>query len=240
VFSGIVEGTGTIERAERRGDVLAARVATPALPAGLAPGGSIAVNGCCLTAVEVHPAGFVCELTEETLRRTAFERRLRPGVRVNLERPLKADGRFDGHIVQGHVDGVGRVLAIRRLGETAEMDLELPEALERYVVEKGSIAVDGVSLTVAGLRPGAFTVALIPYTLEVTAFKDARVGDAVNLEADVIAKYVERLLAARGGGIPGPAPTEAGKPRRHGGTEKGARRAGRGPMGSRDPKAPRR
>jgi len=195
MFTGIIEGTGTIEKAERRAGVLVARVAAPELAAGLPEGGSIAVNGCCLTAVEVDPAGFVCELTEETLRRTAFERRLRPGLRVNLERPLKADGRFDGHIVQGHVDGVGRVLSIRRQGDSAEMEVELPSAIEKYVVEKGSIAVDGISLTVAGLRPGAFTVALIPYTLEVTSLEEAGVGDPLNLEVDVIAKYVERLLS---------------------------------------------
>jgi riboflavin synthase len=199
MFTGIVEGTGTVRAVEQRGDVLVVRVDAGGLLPGLPPGGSIAVNGCCVTAVRADPAGFSCELTEETLKRTAFRDRLQPGVRVNLERPLRADGRFDGHIVQGHVDGVGRVREWRRRGESAELRVEPPPGLERYLVEKGSVAVDGISLTVAGLSPRAFTVALIPYTLEVTNLGDARVGDPVNLEVDVIAKYVERLLAARGG-----------------------------------------
>jgi riboflavin synthase len=160
-------------------------------------GGSIAVAGCCLTAVEVDPRGFVCELTEETLRRTAFETRLRPGATVNLERPMRASGRFDGHIVQGHVDGVGRVRSFRNEGRAAELAIEPPPDLERYLVAKGSVAVDGVSLTVASLDPGVFTVALIPYTLDETSLCELHAGDPVNLEADVIAKYVERLLGPR-------------------------------------------
>ena len=146
--------------------------------------------------MDVDAEGFTCELTGETLARTAFAERLRPGARVNLERPMRADGRFDGHIVQGHVDGVGAVRALTRQGDGAELEVTLPADLERYVVEKGSIAVDGVSLTVAGVAPGVFRVALIPYTLENTSLGQARVGGPVNLEVDVIAKYVERLLGA--------------------------------------------
>ena len=198
MFSGIVEGTGTVRSAERRGDLLVARIDVGGLFGALPTGGSIAVNGCCLTAIQSDAQGFVSELTGETLRRTAFDRRLLPGVRVNLERPMRADGRFDGHIVQGHVDGLGRVRALRVLGESAEITVEPPLELERYLVEKGSVAVDGVSLTVWGIRDGAFTVALIPYTLELTSLGDAQPGSLVNLEADIIAKYVERLLAARG------------------------------------------
>jgi len=197
VFSGIVEETGVVVSATRQGDVLAVGIAARRVTSDLGVGGSVAVAGCCLTAIRVDPQGFTCELTEETLRRTAFERRLRPGARVNLERPLRADGRFDGHIVQGHVDGVGVVVELRRLGASAELSLEVPQALERYLVEKGSVTVDGVSLTVASLRPRAFTVALIPYTLEETSLRDLGPGDPVNLEADVVAKYVERLLAKR-------------------------------------------
>jgi riboflavin synthase len=197
MFTGIVEGTGEVASAERKGDVLRVRIQARGLE-GLPTGGSIAVNGCCLTAVEVDATGFVCELTEETMRRTAFADRLRPGTLVNLERPMRADGRFDGHIVQGHVDGVGTVRELRRTGDAAELTVECPPALERYLVEKGSVAVDGISLTVADLRVGAFTVALIPYTLDVTNLRDARAGDLVNLEVDVVAKYVERLLGARG------------------------------------------
>jgi riboflavin synthase len=195
MFTGIIEGTGTIRETSRREDVLVLRVSAGRALEGLLAGGSVAVNGCCLTAVAVEPdGGFTCELTAETLARTAFEDRLRPGVVVNLERPLRADGRFDGHIVQGHVDGIGRIAAFSRMGGTAEMTIEPPAGLERYLVAKGSIAVDGISLTVAELRPGAFTVALIPYTLEHTSLRHAGVGDLVNLEADVIAKYVERLM----------------------------------------------
>jgi riboflavin synthase len=196
MFSGIVEQVGAVRSVDRRGDVLGVRIET-GTPLGLVPGASIAVAGCCLTATEVEAGAFACELTEETLRRTAFAARLRPGARVNLERPMRADGRFDGHIVQGHVDGVGRVAALRRLGASAELAVEAPPDLARYLVEKGSVAVDGTSLTVAGLAGTVFTVALIPFTLEATTLGDLGPGDLVNLEADVIAKYVERLLLAR-------------------------------------------
>jgi riboflavin synthase len=197
VFTGIVEETGRIEQAERRGELLVVHIGARLVSQGLAEGASIAVNGCCLTAVSCDAQGFVCELTPETLARTGFAARLVPGRRVNLERPLSAQGRFDGHIVQGHVDGVGRVAALRRLGESAELDVEPPPELERYLVAKGSVAVDGVSLTVAALAPGLFTIALIPYTLGHTTLGEARSGDPVNLEADLIAKYVERLLDRR-------------------------------------------
>ena len=198
MFTGIVEGTGSVRAATRRGDVMAVRIEVGGLFEGLALGGSISVDGCCLTAVRSDAQGFDVDLTEETLRRTRFEERLVPGARVNLERPMKADGRFDGHIVQGHVDGVGRVRELKSLGESAELVVEPPSGLELYLVEKGSVAVDGISLTVWGIAGGAFSVALIPYTLEVTNLRDARAGRLVNLEADVIAKYVERQLRARG------------------------------------------
>lgn len=197
VFTGIIAETGTVAALARRGGILGVRVAARLVLEGLPIGGSIAVNGCCLTAVEVDRDGLVCELTEETLARTGFEQRLRPGVRVNLERPMRADGRFDGHIVQGHVDGLGRVREMRRIGDSGDLVVELPPEIERYLVPKGSLAVDGVSLTVARLAAGSFTVAVIPYTLQNTTLADVRAGDAVNLEVDVIAKYVERLLGLR-------------------------------------------
>lgn len=196
MFTGIVEETGLVESAARRGDVLVVRIAAGPLVAGMPAGASIAVGGCCLTAVQVDPGGFTTELTRETLERTAFGTRLVPGARVNLERPLKADGRFDGHIVQGHVDGVGRVVELRRGDLSAELVVAAPPPLRRYLVEKGSVALDGVSLTVAALRDDDFTIALIPYTLEHTTLGDARPGAPLNVEVDVIAKYVERLLAA--------------------------------------------
>jgi riboflavin synthase len=194
MFTGIVENVGRVDSAERRGEVLWVRIRAP-LARDLPVGGSVSVNGCCLTAVAVSADAFDCELTEETLRRTALEERLRPDLAVNLERPLRADGRFDGHIVQGHVDAVGRVRSLLRDGRAAELVVACPEGVARYLVEKGSITVDGISLTVARLEPGAFAVAIIPYTLEHTSLRDVRAGDPVNLEADVIAKYVERLLA---------------------------------------------
>lgn len=198
MFTGIVEGVGVVRTAEQRGDVLVARVDVGGLFEGLPLGGSVAVNGCCLTAVDSDAAGFTVELTGETLKRTRFDERLRPGARVNLERPMKADGRFDGHVVQGHVDGIGIVREMKSLGESSEIRIEVPRELDRYLVEKGSITVDGISLTAYDLGDGAFSVALIPYTLEITNLRDATSGTIVNLEADVIAKYVERLLAARG------------------------------------------
>lgn len=198
MFTGIVEGTGVVRAAEVRGDVVAVTIEAPAILEGLVAGASVAVNGCCLTAVSIGAGAFVCELTPETLARTSFGPDLAVGRRVNLERPLAASGRFDGHIVQGHVDGVGRVRALRRLGESAELEVEPPSGFERYLVEKGSVAVDGISLTVWGIGGGAFSVALIPFTLEVTNLRGVEAGRLVNLEADVIAKYVERQLSARG------------------------------------------
>jgi riboflavin synthase len=167
----------------------------------------VAVNGCCVTVAEPAPAGFAADLVAETLRRTALGR-LEAGARVNLERPVPLGGRLGGHLVQGHVDGVARVLERAPVGPEGsgepqggapvnggeEVRIELPPDLERYVVEKGSIAVDGVSLTVAGVGPGWFAVALVPHTLEVTTLGERRPGDPVQLEVDVVAKYVERLV----------------------------------------------
>ena len=195
MFTGIVEEVGEVEAAQQRADVLVLRVRARTVTAGLTRGASIAVNGCCLTAVETSAEGFSCDLTRETLDRTGFAERLVPGAVVNLERPMRADGRFDGHIVQGHVDGVGEIVAFERSGGAAELGVAVPPHLERYLVEKGSIALDGISLTVAALRPRGFSVAVIPYTLEHTNLRAARPGDRVNLEIDVIAKYVERLIA---------------------------------------------
>lgn len=195
MFTGIVEEVGRVASAERRGEVLVIAVEAPLVAPGLAAGSSVAVDGCCLTATETSATSFRSDLTAETLDRTGFAQRLGPGALVNLERPMRADGRFDGHIVQGHVDGAGEILELRRGQEAAELVVSVPPALERYLVLKGSVTVDGISLTVAALRPGGFAVAIIPYTLEHTNLRVARPGDRVNLEMDVIAKYVERLLA---------------------------------------------
>jgi riboflavin synthase len=195
MFTGIVEGTGTVADLAAAGDGSGARlrVDAPWLAGRLAVGESVAVNGCCVTVAEPTAAGFAADLVAETLRRTALGG-LRAGARVNLERPLPLGGRLGGHLVQGHVDGVAEVLDRTPVGDGEEVRIELPAHLQRYVVEKGSIAVDGVSLTVAGVGPGWFTVALVPHTLEVTTLGERRPGDPVQLEADVIAKYVERLV----------------------------------------------
>ena len=195
MFTGIVEGTGTVVALATAADNSGARleVEAPFLAGDLRLGESVAVNGCCLTVAEPTPGGFAADLVAETLRRTALGG-LAAGDAVNLERPLALGGRLGGHLVQGHVDGVARVLERKPVGEGEEVRVELPPDLERYVVEKGSIAVDGVSLTVAGVGPGWFAVALVPHTLEVTTLGRRRPGDPVQLEVDVVAKYVERLV----------------------------------------------
>ena len=194
MFTGIVEGTGTVVAlAVAAGGGARLAVEAPFLAGDLRLGESVAVNGCCLTVAEPTPGGFAADLVAETLRRTALGR-LAAGDVVNLERPLALGGRLGGHLVQGHVDGVARVLERKPVGEGEEVRVELPPDLERYVVEKGSIAVDGVSLTVAGVGPGWFAVALVPHTLEVTTLGRRRPGDPVQLEVDVVAKYVERLV----------------------------------------------
>jgi riboflavin synthase len=196
MFTGIVEGTGTVVALTRSGSGDGARleVDAPWPPGELAVGDSVAVDGCCLTVVARTPGGFAADLVAETLRRTALGR-LAMGARVNLERPLALGGRLGGHLVQGHVDGVGHVVARRAVGEGGEeVRVELPDDLARYVVEKGSIAVDGISLTVAGVGQGWFAVALVPHTLATTTLGERAPGDPVHLEVDVVAKYVERLV----------------------------------------------
>jgi riboflavin synthase len=198
MFTGIVEGTGTVAALAVAAGGGGARleVEAPWLAGQLALGESVAVNGCCVTVAEPTAAGFAADLVAETLRRTALGG-LEAGARVNLERPLALGGRLGGHLVQGHVDGIAKVLDRAPVGEGEEVRIELPPDLERYVVEKGSIAVDGVSLTVAGVGPGWFAVALVPHTLEVTTLGDRQPGDPVQLEVDVVAKYIERLVVRR-------------------------------------------
>ena len=190
MFTGLVAQLGTLASLESG----RLEVATT-LGRELAVGDSVAVNGACLTATSVTPDGFTADVMDETLRRTALGG-LRPGDAVNLELPLRADDRLGGHFVQGHVDGVGTVAALHDEGFSRLMEIEADSGLLRYVVEKGSIAVDGVSLTVASLGEGTFGVSLIPETLERTTLGRASPGDSVNLEVDVLAKYVERLVGA--------------------------------------------
>ena len=212
MFTGIVEGTGTVAALAAAADGGGARleVDAPWLAGRLQPGESVAVNGCCVTVAETTAGGFAADLVAETLRRTALGG-LAAGAEVNLERPMALGGRLGGHLVQGHVDGVAKVLDQVPVGDGEEVRVELPADLERYVVEKGSVAVDGVSLTVAGVGPGWFAVALVPHTLEVTTLGRRRPGDLVQLEVDVVAKYVERLVQ--------PWTDRAGAPMRAGASE---------------------
>jgi riboflavin synthase len=192
MFTGIVEHLGSVAQAQTGSGGMQIVVDVGPLE-GMAVGDSIAVNGVCLTAVEAGSGRVRVDVVEETLRRTTLGE-LQPGDLVNLERPLSADGRFDGHIVQGHVDGVGDVTRVVEEGEGRRMTLAVPPQLMRYLVEKGSVTVDGVSLTVAALTAEGFELALIPHTSAVTTLGLRKAGDKVNLEVDVLAKYVERLL----------------------------------------------
>ena len=191
MFTGIVEELGAVSAVEPAGEgarlVISAKVVTQ----GTRIGDSIAVNGCCLTAVDLGPGWWAADAVAETLARTNLGS-LRPGDPVNLERPLAVGDRLGGHLVQGHVDGVGRVVS-----PAPDLHISAGDGVLAYVVEKGSVTVDGVSLTVVSVLPDGFTVALIPHTMSVTTLGRKLPGDAVNLEADVIAKYTERLL--RGG-----------------------------------------
>lgn len=193
MFTGIVEEKGRVARLDPGDEGMKIAIEGPLVSPSLSVGDSVAVNGVCLTAVESTSTGFVADVVKETLERTNLGS-LRPGSSVDLERPMPASGRFDGHIVQGHVDGVGRVERLSPEGESVRMWIKEPGHLLRYTVEKGSITVDGVSLTIAAVTAEGFAVALIPHTLAVTVLGERRPGDLVNLEADVIAKYVERLL----------------------------------------------
>lgn len=193
MFTGIVEAVGRVVALEAIGEKSRLRIAAPRVADGAPLGASIAVNGTCLTVVEATPEEVVFEAVRETLGRTSLGD-LRPGSLVNLERALRADGRLDGHIVQGHVDGTGRVRALDRRGDDVRLLVDCAPELARQLVPKGSVAVDGVSLTLVDVTDAGFDVALIPHTLAETNLGDRRAGDRVNLEADVLGKYVLRYL----------------------------------------------
>jgi riboflavin synthase len=197
VFTGIVEELGTIASVEGDGDGLRLQIEAPLLAPLSHIGDSINVSGCCLTVVAVEGGALAFEAVPETLRLTALAG-LGPGARVNLEDALRAGEPYGGHIVQGHVDGVGELVEWREEGIGLWLRFHAPENVQRYLIEKGSVTVAGVSLTVAALHDDGFAVAIVPHTLQVTTFGTLAVGDAVNLEADMIARYVERLLAASG------------------------------------------
>ncbi|HTW14979.1 MAG TPA: riboflavin synthase [Nocardioides sp.] len=195
MFTGIVEELGTVEAVEDQGDAirLTIRAATVLADAGL--GDSIAVNGCCLTVAERTGETWTADVMQETLDKTSLYG-VRPGDRVNLERAVTADKRLGGHIVQGHVDGVGQVVRRTPSEHWEVVEVSLPAEMSRYLVDKGSITVDGVSLTVVEAGAESFTVSLIPETLARTTLGFRSPGDRVNLETDVIAKHVEKLLGA--------------------------------------------
>ncbi|MCB0882849.1 MAG: riboflavin synthase [Thermoleophilia bacterium] len=190
MFTGLVEETGRIREVTPRGPGARVAIDAAVVVDGVAVGDSIAVDGACLTVVEFDAAGFAVEAVAETLRRTSLGSRA-AGDRVNLERAVPANARLGGHIVQGHIDGVGRVRDVVPEGDGCLLTVAAPPEILRYVVEKGSVAVDGVSLTVAGRGDDAFTIALIPHTMDATTLGEAAPGRAVNLEVDLVAKYVE-------------------------------------------------
>ncbi len=192
MFTGLVADLGTVSGVEATGDGVRLRVAS-ALAGELGEGDSVAVNGVCLTATAIAGGEFTADVMHETLRRSSLAG-VAEGTRVNLELPLRAQDRLGGHVVQGHVDGVGTISATEQDGFARVVTIEAPAGLLRYVVEKGSIAVDGVSLTVASVTADTFAVSLIPETLERTNLGAAAPGTPVNLEVDVLAKYVEKLV----------------------------------------------
>jgi riboflavin synthase len=195
MFTGIVEELGEVEALTDLGDSVRLQVCGPRVVGDAGHGDSIAVNGVCLTVVAATGDTFTADVMRETLDRSSLGA-LRPGDRVNLERSLRLDGRLGGHVVQGHVDGTGTVLERTPSPHWEVVRVSLPADLARYVVLKGSVAVDGVSLTVSGLEDESFSVSLIPTTLELTTLGRAPVGTVVNLEVDVLAKYVERLMTS--------------------------------------------
>jgi len=199
MFTGIIEEVGKVVKIEQRGENRRITIEAATTPKQLGVGHSIAVSGVCLTALDIKPNTFCADLAPETWARTSFSR-MHQGARVNLELPMKADGRFGGHFVQGHVDGVGKLIELERIAESENwwLHIEIPSHIEKYTVFKGSMSIEGISLTVARLEPTppafACKIAIIPHTVEMTNLGSLKPGDPVNLEADLIAKYVEKYV----------------------------------------------
>lgn len=196
VFTGIIRELGRVASLNGESAGIRLRVVAPVTASLTAAGDSVSVNGVCLTAVDVEGGVLAFDAVPETLRRSSLSR-LTEGGSVNVEPAVRVGEPLGGHLVQGHVDGVGRVLQLEPEGEGARLTVEAPQELLRYIVEKGSITVEGVSLTVAALAPDGFEIALVPHTLQATTLGSLAPDDEVNLEVDVLAKYVERLLGAR-------------------------------------------
>jgi riboflavin synthase len=195
MFTGIVEEIGRVTLIEQRGENRRMTIAAERTSKELARGNSVSVSGVCLTALDIKSGSFCADLAPETWLRTSFSR-IQEGALVNLELPMKADGRFGGHIVQGHVDGVGKLLSFERIADSENwwLEIELPDEVEKYTVYKGSISIEGISLTVAKLEKNRCTIAIIPHTVEMTNLHSLKTGDPVNLEADLVAKYVEKMM----------------------------------------------
>jgi riboflavin synthase len=204
MFTGIIEEVGHVTSIKEKGENRRITLSAANTPNELDEGSSVAVSGVCLTALDIKPGSFCADLAPETWSRTSFSR-IRKGARVNLELPMRADGRFGGHIVQGHVDGVGKLIGLERIADSENwwLHIEIPPEVEKYTVFKGSISVEGISLTVAKLEERHCTIAIIPHTVEMTNLSSLHPGDPVNLEADLIAKYVEKMMhgEAQGSGI---------------------------------------
>ena len=196
MFTGIIEELGTVRSIQERGENARLVIGAQVVTEGTNHGDSIAVNGVCLTALDVTEDSFAADVSRETLQRSTLGN-LKPGTPVNLERAVTPATRLGGHIVQGHVDARGQLAGVEDHGESWTLKIGFPKEIERYLVFKGSIAVEGISLTIAALADGYFEVAIIPKTWEVTNLSHLKSGDGVNLEVDVIGKYVERLLAFR-------------------------------------------
>jgi len=196
MFTGIIEELGKVRSTEQRGENARIVIEATTVLGGTHQGDSIAVNGVCLTALDLQSNSFAADVSKETLARSTLSS-LKPGSPVNLERSVTAETRLGGHMVQGHVDGRGQLLSVEDHGESWTVQFGFPAELARYLVFKGSVAVEGISLTIAALSDDYFEVAIIPKTWEVTNLSSLKTGDPVNLEVDVIGKYVERLLAFR-------------------------------------------
>jgi len=194
MFTGIIEEVGKVAKIEQRGENRRISIQAQNTPTELKTGDSISVSGVCLTALDIKANSFCADLAPETWARTSFSHICKNAL-VNLELPMKANGRFGGHVVQGHVDGVGKLLSLGRIADSENwwLDIELPAEVEKYTVYKGSISIEGISLTVAKLDGKRCSVAIIPHTLETTNLKSLKPGDPVNLEADLIAKYIEKM-----------------------------------------------
>lgn len=203
MFTGIIEEVGHVLSIKQEKDNHRLTVSSSVLAKELVQGASIAVSGVCLTAIEITPKSFSADLAAETWNRTSFSR-IKEGASVNLELPMRADGRFGGHIVQGHVDGTGTFLSLDRIPNADDywLHIEIPPDLARYVIFKGSLSIEGISLTVARIEGTEVTVAIIPHTVQMTNLASLKKGDPVNLEVDMVAKYVEKMMSGESANTP--------------------------------------